>query len=109
MTHTGGIDAGGHTFIPSFPKTVENPITNNFTGGIINFDKRGIVQPRETICFFSDNDPDYDCIVISPTRIIMGQLKNQPSNGGDCNASNCAKNNPCSAYAHLMNMNFFNV
>ena len=75
----GIIDASGHTFLPSFPKTVEYPITNNFIGRIINFDKRGIVQPRGkalggTICFFTDKDPDYDCIVISPTRIIMGKL-----------------------------------
>jgi prepilin-type N-terminal cleavage/methylation domain-containing protein len=87
----GIIDAGGHTFLPSFPKTVEYPITNNFISKIINFDKRGIVQPSGTICFFSDNDPDYDCIVISPTRIIMGKLKKQQSNGGVCNADNCVK------------------
>jgi len=57
MTPDGIIDAAGHTFLPSFPKTVEYPITNNFEGKIINFDKRGIVQPRGqaaggTICFF---------------------------------------------------------
>ena len=85
----GIIDDSGHTFLASYPKTVEYPITNNFVGKIINFDKRGIVQPSGTICFFTDNDPDYDCIVISPTRIIMGKLK--PSNGGQCKAENCAK------------------
>ena len=92
----GIIDAAGHTFLPSFPKTVEYTIENNFENKIINFDKRGIVQPRGqaaggTICFFTDNDPDYDCIVISQTRIIMGKLKNQPGNGGECDADNCAK------------------
>ncbi len=84
----GIIDVAGHTFLPSFPKKVEYPITNNFAGKIINFDKRGIVQPRGTICFFTDKDPDYDCIVISPTRIIMGKLK---SNEGACKAENCVK------------------
>jgi len=92
----GIIDVGGHTFLPSFPKKVDYPITNNFTSRIINFDKRGIVQPRKltfggTICFFTDSDPDYDCIVISQTRIIMGKLKKQPSNGGECKAENCLK------------------
>jgi type II secretory pathway pseudopilin PulG len=89
----GIIDAGVHTFFSSFPKTVEYPITNNFTGKIINFDKRGIIQPRGqsfggTICFFTDNDPDYDCIVISQTRIIMGKLI---SNTVECKAENCVK------------------
>ena len=92
----GIIDAAGHTFLPSFPKTVEYPITNNFKSKIINFEKKGLVQPRGqafggTICFFTDNDPDYDCIVISPTRIIMGKLKKQPGKGGECEAENCRK------------------
>ena len=92
----GVIDDSGNTFLSSYPKTVDYPITNNFTGKIINFDKRGIVEPKGqalggTICFFTDNDPDYDCIVISRTRIIMGKLKKQPGNGGDCEADNCTK------------------
>jgi prepilin-type N-terminal cleavage/methylation domain-containing protein len=87
----GIIDASGHTFLPSFPKTVEYPIT--VASRIINFDKRGIVQPRGqalggTICFFSSNDPDYDCIVISPSRISIGKLTN---NTGACNAANCVR------------------
>lgn len=90
----GIINAAGQTFLPSFPKTVEYPIT--FASRIINFDKKGIVQPRGqaiggTICFFTDNDPDYDCIVISQTRIIMGKLAKQPDNGGECKAENCVK------------------
>ena len=48
----GEIDAAGHTFLPSFPKTVEYTISNNFVSKIINFDKRGIVQPSGTILFF---------------------------------------------------------
>jgi len=91
----GIIDPDGHTILA--PRTVEYPITwGTTTPRIINFDKRGIVQPRGqalggTICFFSDNDPDYDCIVISRTRIIMGKLKKQPDNGGECKAANCEK------------------
>jgi prepilin-type N-terminal cleavage/methylation domain-containing protein len=87
----GVIDAAGHTFFPPFQKTVEYSIKNNFAGGIVNFDKRGIVQPSGTICLFTDNDPDYDCIVISQTRIVMGKLKKQPGNGGECNTDNCGK------------------
>lgn len=90
----GIIDAGGHTFFPSSPKTVEYPIT--FSKRIINFKKIGLVQPRGqaaggTICFYSDDDPDYDCIVISPTRISIGKLKKQPGKGGACDADNCRR------------------
>lgn len=92
----GIIDAAGHTFLPSFPKKVEYPIANNFKSKIINFDKKGLVQLKNltfggTICFFTDIDPDYDCIVISQTRIIMGKLKKQPGKGGECAADNCFK------------------
>jgi len=89
----GVIDAG-HTFLQSFPKSVEYAIETNFENKIINFDRRGIVQPRGqalggTICLFTDNNPDYDCIVISQTRINMGKLIKQQSNGGKCKADNC--------------------
>ena len=87
----GTIDAEGHTILPSSPRTVEYTIENNFEDKILNFDKRGIIQPNGTICFFTDEDPDYDCIVISQTRIIMGKLKKQQSNGGECKAENCVK------------------
>jgi hypothetical protein len=91
----GIIDAAGHTFLPPFSKTVEYEIENNFNGRIINFNRNGIIQPRGqpaggTICFFTDEDPDYDCIVISRTRINMGKLNRQPGNGGRCNADNCS-------------------
>lgn len=81
----GIIDAGGHTVLPSFPKTVEYPIT--FSKRIINFNTNGLVEPKGqalggTICFFTDNDPDYDCIVIAPTRISIGKLKNRKATEG---------------------------
>jgi len=90
----GIIDAAGHTFIQPFSKTVEYTIESNFEDKIINFDKRGIVQPNGqalggTICFFTELDPDYDCIVIFQTRINMGKLRKQPGNGGRCNSDNC--------------------
>ena len=65
----------------------------------IDFNTRGIVQPAATplggtICIFtdfdgdgvSDSDPDYDCIVISATRINMGKI---PDQVGACNSANC--------------------
>jgi prepilin-type N-terminal cleavage/methylation domain-containing protein len=87
----GVIDVTGHTILPSFPKTVNYPLT--FASSIINFDKRGLVQPRQTalggtICIFTDVDPDYDCIVIRQTRILMGKIIDQDD---PCGADNCAE------------------
>jgi prepilin-type N-terminal cleavage/methylation domain-containing protein len=96
------LDAGD-AMLPTFPKTVEYDLTWN--GAVpaniaINFEEQGIVQPTATplggtLCIFTDEDgdgisevdPDYDCIVISQTRINMGKLASQAV--GDCNAANC--------------------
>jgi prepilin-type N-terminal cleavage/methylation domain-containing protein len=93
----GDADADGvidavHTILPPFPKTVEYPIT--WGPRIINFNKRGMVEPRGqalggTICLTTTANPDYDCIRISQTRINMGRLTTQISAGGACDAANC--------------------
>jgi prepilin-type N-terminal cleavage/methylation domain-containing protein len=85
----GVLDEDVHTLIGGFPKTAEYDIT--WAEGTIIFDKRGIVEPSDnslggTICLFTDADPDYDCIVISRTRVNMGKIKSQ---GDECNATNC--------------------
>jgi len=71
----------GDTVLPAFPKTVEH--NNNANGfGIpltIEFDKRGLSSPLRTIWVVHEADPDYDCIVISSTRINMGKMS-----GGSC-------------------------
>jgi prepilin-type N-terminal cleavage/methylation domain-containing protein len=79
----------GDTILPTYPKTVEYAVT--WAGGTISLDTKGIMQPSSsplgaTLCVVSTNDPDYDCIVISQTRINMGKLTNI---GGACNATNC--------------------
>jgi len=94
----GEIDAAGHTFLPSFPKTVDYAISSD-AGGIITFDKRGIISspsllPPVTevvVCITAGSDaaPDYDCIEISQTRLTIGKLTKQISNGGACNEANC--------------------
>ena len=71
------INAGtGDTVLPSFPKTVE--YDNNANGfGIpltFKFNSRGLISPLRTIWITHSTDPDYDCIVISSTRINMGQM-----------------------------------
>jgi prepilin-type N-terminal cleavage/methylation domain-containing protein len=72
----------------------------------IDFTKKGLSNDNKTICIFtdfvnnynpinrspdgiSDNNPDYDCMVISATRIILGKLTTQNTAGGACNSDNC--------------------
>jgi prepilin-type N-terminal cleavage/methylation domain-containing protein len=90
------VTAGTDTTQPTFPKTVEYTISND-TGGTITFDKRGIMSspsmtaanPVVAVCLSATSNPDYDCIQISQTRLIMGKLTIQISSGGACNATNC--------------------
>jgi prepilin-type N-terminal cleavage/methylation domain-containing protein len=78
----------GDTVPVTFPKTVEYVITMNGGGGI-TFDRRGTASASRTICVTTTADPDYDCIMVSATRINMGKLTTQISAGGACDAANC--------------------
>ncbi len=55
----------------------------------VNFSSRGLSNSEQAICIFSEMEPDYDCIVISFTRINMGKIITQASSGGVCNDANC--------------------
>jgi len=52
----------------------------------IDFTPRGLSNDNKTICIFTGVDPDYDCVVISATRINMGKI---PDQGSACNNANC--------------------
>ncbi len=68
------------------------PIIWNGTGSQIKFTGRGLSNVNKTICSNTDFevDADYDCIVISATRINMGKLKKMIKDGGKCAATtNC--------------------
>ena len=57
-------------------------------GAEIDFNPRGLctsAAPTQTICVFSSVTPRYDCIKVSPTRIVLGKLAVQ----GVCSAANC--------------------
>jgi prepilin-type N-terminal cleavage/methylation domain-containing protein len=82
------VTANTDTTLPTFPKTVEYTITWN-AGGTITLNQRGIISTPGTICLTTTAAPDYDCIVISQTRINMGRLTTQISAGGACDAANC--------------------
>jgi hypothetical protein len=70
----------------SFPKTVEYPIDwNNAAIGaaeVVPADTRGYLDSSGTISVYVDRDadgrkdfdPDYDCIIVSASRINMGTI-----------------------------------
>ncbi len=81
-----GTGSSADTQLPSFPKTVEYNIDWNnsaiTTPANLTFNTRGTTTTLGTISVFIDRDgdgekdfePDYDCIVISATRINIGKL-----------------------------------
>lgn len=82
-----GTGVGADTQLGGFPKTVQDTLTWALGGGNnIEFSTRGTITNLGAICAFTAFDPDYDCIVISQTRINMGEITNQ---AGACNAANC--------------------
>jgi prepilin-type N-terminal cleavage/methylation domain-containing protein len=58
----------------------------------ITFDKRGLSKANQdqTICSNTSLDADYNCIVISATRINLGKLTMKIPDGGVCNETNCS-------------------
>jgi prepilin-type N-terminal cleavage/methylation domain-containing protein len=94
--------AGYNDPIPLLQKDVDAPYTLTWNGNAeIEFTTRGlyVVEPppndTKTICMFTDFDgdldsdvePDYDCLVISQTRIILGKLRRQDTAGGLCSVA----------------------
>lgn len=57
----------------------------------IDFSQRGLSNNSKTICSNTDVDADYDCIVISESRINLGKLTNPIPSGGTCGGTpnNC--------------------
>jgi prepilin-type N-terminal cleavage/methylation domain-containing protein len=60
--------------LPTFPKNLNYNITWNGNGNQITFNTRGLVTLGRSIWVTSTLNPDYDCIVISATRINTGKL-----------------------------------
>ena len=80
--------ANTDTTVPTFPKTSEYTITWS-GGGTITYNQSGIISTPGTVCLTTTADPDYDCIDVLQTRINIGKLTTQISNGGACLAANC--------------------
>jgi len=64
------------------------PITWNGAANV-EFNTRGLAAVGKTICSNTDADADYNCIVISASRINLGKLTTKIPDGGTCNATNC--------------------
>jgi prepilin-type N-terminal cleavage/methylation domain-containing protein len=86
-----GTGVTADTQLPSFPKQLVYPVQ---IGAAVpadfdfTFNVQGLVSPERTICAFTQFDPDYDCITLSQTRVIMGKIRNQ---GGNCDSANCSE------------------
>lgn len=65
------IDAG--ETLAEYPRTIDYELSKNGSGNKVYIDKMGQVTPYRTIRIASDADPDYDCIKIHRTRLIMGK------------------------------------
>jgi prepilin-type N-terminal cleavage/methylation domain-containing protein len=76
------IDAGDTRILRPDPKPLTYPVESTSWTGTITMDTRGLVSPNNTIRFnIGTNNPDYDCIVLSATRINIGKW-----NGANCDA-----------------------
>ncbi|MDA8077898.1 MAG: type II secretion system protein [Nitrospiraceae bacterium] len=73
------VPSAGDKTLPSYPKRLPYPLQKNGRGNNIYFDKKGMISSLRTVWFTSYSRPDYDCVVVSRTRINMGR-----HNGVDC-------------------------
>jgi len=94
----GTLTPGLDTQIKQETIDITNPLTwSDLADTEIEFTSRGLCNDTKTICINTDlidNDPspsgaDYDCLIISFTRINLGQLTTSIPDGGECNATNC--------------------
>lgn len=75
-TDRNGRFSTGDVTLERFPRSTEYSLIKNNTGNTISFDRRGIMSPERTLWFSSSASPDYDCMVVSFTRIVMGRYAN---------------------------------
>ena len=74
------LDIGTDTVIPNLSKQdLRYRMAWNF-GGTVTMDKRGLIEPSGSVWLldpdgnpFSEDEVDYDCIVVSRTRINLGK------------------------------------
>ena len=88
----GTLETGTDALVAAKNFEPAHPITwNDFSDVQINFSQRGLSSDNKTICSNTDFDADYDCIIISASRINLGKLTTAipaPA-GGACDSANC--------------------
>jgi len=82
-TNDNGSNDSGDRLLPNFPKSLDHLLCKNGNGNGLTFDKRGMISQLRTLWFDSSSEaePDYDCMKISRSRIIIGRYK---SGAGEC-------------------------
>ena len=89
----GTLETGTDTLVVSKNVEPAHPLTwNDFSDVQINFSQRGLSSDNKTICSNTDFDADYDCIIISNSRVNLGKLSTSIPDGGTCGGTpnNCA-------------------
>lgn len=78
-------DADADEALPTYPKKVEYRLRWNGTGARFTFSGRGMVTSSKTVWFETPTRPEYDCMRVSMTRIILGKMKyDESGEAGEC-------------------------
>jgi prepilin-type N-terminal cleavage/methylation domain-containing protein len=86
----GTLETASDTQVLQKNLEVDHPITWSNAGDIqIDFNTRGVSNDDKVICSNTDIESDYDCIVISATRVNLGKLTTRIPDGGTCDDANC--------------------
>ncbi|MDA8084257.1 MAG: GspH/FimT family pseudopilin [Nitrospiraceae bacterium] len=73
-TNDNGENDNGDRLLPMFPKEVAYALSRNGSANV-TLDRQGLISQQQTLRFVSSTDPDYDCMKVSRSRIIMGRYQ----------------------------------
>lgn len=68
-------------------KTLHIADSITWSAGTLEFTPRGLANSGSTICSNTDADADYNCMIISESRINLGKLNTTIPGGGSCTPS----------------------
>jgi hypothetical protein len=84
-TDEDGSNSEGDFTLPTFPRALLYTLNWNGSGNMIKCDRRGLMSSLKTVWFSipeeSETGSDFDCIIVSRTRLSLGQYS-----GGGCQA-----------------------
>lgn len=86
----GTLTPGSDTRIKQETLEITKPLTwSDSVDTEIEFNSRGLCNDTKTICINSEDDADYNCLIISATRVNLGKLTTKITDGGACDSNNC--------------------